>query len=81
MMTRKIDITIKLFSDLRQYGPATSTISVPEKSTVKYLLDKYRIPKEKKVLMILVNGLPHQKVDYVLNNGDIVAIFPPTAGG
>ena len=80
-MTEKINITIKLFSDLRKYGPATSTISVPEKSTVKYLLNQYRIPKEKKNLMILVNGLPHQKVDYVLNNGDIVAVFPPTAGG
>jgi molybdopterin converting factor small subunit len=81
MMTKKIDITIKLFSDLREYGPATSTIRIPEKSDIKYLLDKYRIPKEKKNLMILVNGLPHHKVDYVLNKGDIVAIFPPTAGG
>jgi molybdopterin converting factor small subunit len=80
-MTQKINITIKLFSDLRKYGPATSTIRIPEKSTIKYLLDKYHIPKEKKVLMIFVNGLPHQKVDFVLNNGDIVAVFPPTAGG
>ena len=81
MMNKKINITIKLFSDLRKYGPATSTITVPEKSDIKYLLDKYHVPKEKKDLMILVNGLPHHKVDYVLNNGDIVAIFPPTAGG
>jgi molybdopterin converting factor small subunit len=81
MKSKNIYITIKLFSDLRKYGPATSTISVPEKSNIKYLLDKYHIPKEKKNLMILVNGLPHHKVDYVLNNEDIVAIFPPTAGG
>jgi len=81
MMNKNISITIKLFSDLRRYGPATSTISVPEKSTIIYLLDKYHIPKEKRDLMILVNGLPHHKVDHVLNKGDIVAIFPPTAGG
>ena len=80
-MTKKIDITIKLFSDLRQYGPIKSIIRIPEKSNIKYLLDKYRIPKEKKNLIILVNGLPHHKVDHVLHEGDIVAIFPPTAGG
>ncbi len=80
-MNKNISITIKWFSDLRRYGPATSTIRIPEKSTIKYVLDKYHIPKEKKNLMILVNGLPHHKVDYVLNKGDIVAIFPPTAGG
>jgi len=80
-MNKNIDITFKLFSDLREYGPAISTIRIPEKSTIKYLLDKYHVPKEKKGLMIFVNGLPHQKVNHVLNKGDIVAIFPPTAGG
>jgi molybdopterin converting factor small subunit len=80
-MNKSIDITIKLFSDLRKYGPAKSAISVPEKSNIKYLLDKYHIPNEKKNLIILVNGLPHYKVDHVLTEGDIVAIFPPTAGG
>lgn len=81
MMNKKIIITIKLFSDLRKYGPAKSTIRIPEKSNIKYLLDKYHIPTEKKNLIILVNGLPHHKADHVLNEGDIIAIFPPTAGG
>jgi molybdopterin converting factor small subunit len=80
-MNKEINITIKLFSDLRRYGPAISTIRVPANSSIKYLLDKYNIPKEKNNLIIFVNGLPHHKVDYVLNKGDVVAIFPPTAGG
>lgn len=81
MMNKEFSITIKLFSDLRQFGPAISTICVPENATVRFLLDNYHIPKEKKDLMIFVNGLPHHNVNYILNEGDVVAIFPPTAGG
>ena len=80
-MNKMISITVKLFSDLRKYGPATSTIHLPEKSALNVLVDTFHIPKEKKDLLILVNGLPHQKADYVLSEGDVVAIFPPTAGG
>lgn len=75
------EITIKFFGNLRKFGPAKSVIRLPEKSTIKHVLDKYRIPKEKRKLIILVNGIPHHKVEYSLNRGDIVAIFPPTAGG
>ena len=81
MMKQEISITVKLFSDLRQFGPATSTIRVPKNATINFLLDNYQIPREKKDLMIFVNGLPHYKVNYLLNDGDVVAIFPPTAGG
>ena len=80
-MKQEISITVKLFSDLRQFGPAISTIYVPEKATISFLLDNYQIPREKKDLMIFVNGLPHHEVNYLLKDGDVVAIFPPTAGG
>ena len=76
-----ITITVKFFVVLRKFGPAKSIVRMPENGTIKYLLDKYRIPKENRDLMILVNGLPHQKAEYSLNQGDVVAIFPPTAGG
>jgi molybdopterin converting factor small subunit len=80
-MKQEIRITVKLFSDLRQFGPAISTICLPKNATINSLLDNYRIPREKKDLMIFVNGLPHHKVDDLLNDKDVVAIFPPTAGG
>jgi molybdopterin converting factor small subunit len=80
-MKQEISITVKLFSDLRQFGPAVSTLHVPENTTIEFLLDNYQIPREKKDLMIFVNGLPHHKVDYLLNDGDVIAVFPPTAGG
>ena len=80
-MKQEIRITVKLFFDLRQFGPAISTIPVPEKVTINFLLEKYQIPRENKDLMIFVNGVPHHEVNYLLNDGDVVAIFPPTAGG
>ena len=80
-MNKEIRITLKLYSDLRQFGPAISTIHVPENATVNFLLEYSRIHRDKKDLMIFINGLPHQKVDQLLNDGDVIAIFPPTAGG
>jgi molybdopterin converting factor small subunit len=76
-----ISVTVKFFADFTKYGPSKAEIQVPNYSKIDLLLDKYHIPKEKTKMIILVNGLPHYTRDYVLKNGDIVAIFPPLAGG
>ncbi len=73
-------ITVKLFADLQKYGPAKSILDVPEGSTINSVIEKYKIPKEKKIIM-LVNGLPRYDKNFILNNNDTVAIFPPLAGG
>ena len=75
-----ISITVKLFADLQKYGPAKSILDVPEGSTINSVIEKYKIPKEKKIIM-LVNGLPRYDKNFILNNNDTVAIFPPLAGG
>ena len=75
-----ISITVKLFADLQEYGPAKSLLDVPEGSTINTVLEKYRIPKEKKII-ILVNRLPRYDKNLILNNNDTLAIFPPLAGG
>ncbi len=75
-----ISITVKLFADLQEYGPAKALLDVPEGSTINTILKKYRIPKEKKIIM-LVNRLPRYDKNYVLNNDDTLSIFPPLAGG
>ena len=75
-----ISITVKLFADLQEFGPAESIIDVPEGSTINYVMSKYKIPKEKKIIM-LVNRLPRYDKNFVLNNNDTIAIFPPLAGG
>jgi len=75
-----ITITIKLFADLTQFGPAKAEEELPEGSNINSIFEKYKIPKEKKTI-ILVNSKPHYNRNSVLKDGDTVAIFPPLAGG
>jgi len=76
-----ISVTVKFFADFREYGPEKKTLEVPKGSKIQYLLDKYDIPYIKRNLIILVNGLPHKKPDEEIKDGDVIAIFPPIAGG
>jgi len=75
-----ISVTAKFFANLRSIAPPKKTIILPKGSTVNTILDMFSISKEVK-LIILINGTPHQKRETVIKNGDIVAIFPPLAGG
>jgi len=74
-------ITLKLFADLQKHGPAKSNIELPKGSTLKSALKRYNIDREKTKLIILVNRIPCYKNDFVLKDGDVVAVFPPLAGG
>lgn len=75
-----ISVTIKFFADLTKYGPAKLIENLPKGSKIKLILEKYNVPTEKK-LIILVNGRPHADPDDSLKEGDTIAIFPPLAGG
>jgi molybdopterin converting factor small subunit len=79
-MSYMISITIKLFADLTQFGPAKAEENLPEGSSINTIFEKYRIPKEKKTI-ILVNRKPSYDRNTVLKDGDTIAIFPPLAGG
>jgi len=76
----EITATVKFFANLRSIAPPKKLITLPLGSTVSTILDMFSIPKESK-LIILINGIPHQKKETKVKNGDIVAIFPPLAGG
>ncbi|TFG19646.1 MAG: MoaD/ThiS family protein [Promethearchaeota archaeon] len=76
-----ISVTVKLFADLRIYGPDRTVLALQEGSTIKSILKRYKIPKDDKNLIIMVNGRPHIQSDFVLGDGDTVAIFPIIAGG
>ena len=81
MNNNKINVTVKFFAMLREYGPVKETINVPENSTIKLLFKRYQIPKEAWKTIIIVNGRPHKDLETVINDGDIVSIFPPIGGG
>ena len=82
-------ITLKLFASLTDYLPVTSKytniveIEVPDGSTIVQVTEPYRLP-EKLVHLVLVNGhyiAPEQRAAKVLLEGDVLAIWPPIAGG
>ena len=79
-----MDIEIKLFSSLTKYLPEGSkgrsfTLSVPEGTTVKGVLEQLSIPPQMAHL-IFVNAV-HKKIDHVLKRSDSLSIFPAIAGG
>ena len=79
-------IVVKLFATLREYLPSGSdkyscTMDLKEATTVAEIVEQLKIPREIP-LIILVNGIQHQeKEKKVLQEGDVLSIFPPVAGG
>ena len=76
-----ISVTVKFFATLREYGPTKETLTIPEDSNINLLFEKYKIPREERKTIIMVNGRPHRDQSTVLKDGDIIAIFPPIGGG
>jgi sulfur carrier protein ThiS len=84
-----MNITFKLFATLTDYLPADARranqieLDVPEGSTVAQVYAPYGLP-EKMVHLVLVNGhyiAPEQRAVHALKAGDVLAIWPPIAGG
>lgn len=74
-------ITVKLFATLRQGRFKTREFEYPEGTTVGQVLDSLAISREEMGIgIIFING-KHVDFGTVINAGDIVAIFPPVAGG
>jgi molybdopterin converting factor small subunit len=75
-----IEIEIKLFATLVKYRPKEAdTFKLPDRTTIAELLSKLNIPEEETKLLF-VNG-KKQPLEYEVQNGDRVGIFPPVGGG
>jgi molybdopterin converting factor small subunit len=78
-------IEIKAFSTLRQHlsssdkRPEGNRWDIPEGETVKDVLDRLTLPGDQDMIL-LVNGL-HARKDRVLEDGDVLYLFPPLSGG
>ncbi len=80
-----INIEVQLYFDLANYLPAVAkdrkfSITLGEKSTIQNLLNKLGLPEDI-TKVILVNGIKPNSNEIQLQNDDVVAIFPPMAGG
>ncbi|WP_370264526.1 MoaD/ThiS family protein [Limnobacter sp.] len=83
-----MEITFKLFATLTDYLPTGRVdnavrLQIPEGSTVQAVIDRYNLP-EKLTHLVLVNGVyidPAERSARVLTEDDVLAIWPPIAGG
>jgi sulfur carrier protein ThiS len=82
-------ITFKLYASLTDYLPAEARhgnrvpLDLAAGATVAQVIEPFGLP-EKLVHLVLVNGVyvePAQRLTRVLNEGDVLAIWPPIAGG
>lgn len=82
-------IVFKLYASLTQYLPAEVrqdnrlTLDLPEGSSVEQVIQPFGLPTAL-VHLVLVNGVyvpPDQRLSHALKEGDVLAIWPPIAGG
>ena len=77
-------VEVRLFANLAKLLPPGSqnkraTMTVKNGATVDELLEKLNIPP-KITNIVMVNGV-HRDRKTGLNEGDVVSVFPPIAGG
>ncbi|HEX4843954.1 MAG TPA: MoaD/ThiS family protein [Limnobacter sp.] len=83
-----MEITFKLFATLTDYLPAGRVdnavrLQIDEGSTVQQIIDRFHLP-EKLTHLVLVNGVyvdPADRITKTLTEDDVLAIWPPIAGG
>jgi len=82
-------ITLKLFASLTDYLPESSRytniveLDLLEGATIGLIIETHRLPP-KLVHLVLVNGRyiePEKRASHSLIEGDVLAIWPPIAGG
>ncbi len=72
-------VEVKLFATFREGRFNERELELPEESSLSDLLKYLKIP-EKDAKVLIVNGLA-VSVEHKLSNHDVIAIFPPIAGG
>ena len=84
-----MNITFKLFATLTDYLPPEArrsnqvTLDVAQDAPISQIIEPYGIPP-KLVHLVLVNGKyiqPDDRGTTTLVEGDVLAIWPPVAGG
>ena len=82
-------ITFKLYASLTQHLPAESRqsnrveLDLPEGTPIAKIVEPFGLPP-RLVHLVLVNGVyvpPEERLSFVPKDGDVLAIWPPIAGG
>jgi sulfur carrier protein ThiS len=84
-----MQITFKLYANLTDYLPVESrvsnrvTLEIASDATIAKIIEPFRLPT-KLVHLVLINGVYvplDQLSTKTLVEGDVLAIWPPVAGG
>lgn len=84
-----MQVTLKLFASLTEYLPLESrytnitTLDLDPGTSIAQVVEAYKLPP-KWVHLVLVNGVfvaPENRATHALVEGDVLAIWPPIAGG
>ncbi len=84
-----MNVTLKLFASLTDFLPADAKYSnlveleAAPGTTIQQVVEQFRLPP-KQVHLVLVNGhyiAADQRASRALDAGDVLAIWPPIAGG
>jgi sulfur-carrier protein len=82
-------ITLKLFASLTDYLPHESRytnvveLDVAPEASISQIIEPFGLPS-KMVHLVLINGKyiePDRRLTQKLEEGDVLAIWPPIAGG
>ena len=87
-MIYAMTITLQLYATLGDYLPPgsvrnTTTVETDTSLSIPEVLGKHKVP-DKSAHLVLVNGTyihPTQRAQYRLKQGDVLAVWPPIAGG
>ena len=74
-----MQITVKLFANLRENREKIMDMDVRSDTTVKEIIESLGIPLQD-VAIIMINGRG-TNFDAVLKSDDVLALFPPVGGG
>lgn len=84
-----MQITFKLYASLTEYLPAERRrsnempLEIADGATIAQVIEPFGLP-QKLVHLVLVNGryvAPDDRLRQSLQAGDVLAIWPPIAGG
>jgi sulfur carrier protein ThiS len=84
-----MQITFKLYASLTDYLPAERRTSnwmlldLADDATIAQVIEPFQLPM-KLVHLVLINGsyvAPEDRATRTLQDGDVLAIWPPIAGG
>lgn len=84
----EVTVEFKLYASLMEYLPPGALnhavkVKLSEGATVFDVMDRYQVPREQAHLVVC-NGVfmpPSQRQTYQLQDGDVIALWPPVAGG